>query len=272
MNHLLRELAPISEAGWAQIDGEAQERLKAHLAARRLADWSGPHGWQHSATDLGRATTLNGSPMATRSDDSIAKQRRVLPLVETRVPFTVARSELDDAERGAVDLDLGALDRAAEHAACIENRAVFHGWAEANITGITEAGTHPAAALGNDAETYPRVVARAVETLRRAGIDGPYGLVIGPEGHTHILETTEHGGYLVLDHLRRVLGGGSVVRAPGVDGAIVLNLRGGDFLFEVGQDLAIGYSHHNNDTVGLYLEESFTFRVTEPDAAITLTS
>lgn len=271
MNHLLRELAPLSEAGWAQLDNEALERLKPHLAARRLADWSGPHGWGHSATDLGRVTTLNGFPTASSNDTGTAQQRRVLPLVELRVPFTLSRAELDNAERGATDLDLEALDRAAEQAARTENRAVFHGWAEAGITGITEASAHPSMPLGEDAEAYPRVVARAVDTLRCAGVDGPYALAIGPDGHTHILETTEHGGYLLLDHLRRVLGGGSVVRAPGVDGAVVLSLRGGDVLFEVGQDLAIGYSHHDESTVTCYLEESFTARITEPDAVVTLT-
>jgi uncharacterized linocin/CFP29 family protein len=40
---------------------------------------------------------------------------------------------------------------------------------------------------------------------------------------------------------------------------------------EVGQDFAIGYRHHDAENVQLYLEESFTFRVVEPDAAIALT-
>ena len=53
-------------------------------------------------------------------------------------------------------------------------------------------------------------------------------------------------------------------------GAVVVSLRGGDFLFESGQDLSIGYSHHDGDVVHLYLEESFSFRVASPDAAVTL--
>ena len=59
-----------------------------------------------------------------------------------------------------------------------------------------------------------------------------------------MVETTEHGGYLLLDHLTRILGG-EVVWAPGVDGALVISQRGGDFLLDVGQDLAVGYSHHD---------------------------
>jgi uncharacterized linocin/CFP29 family protein len=54
MNHLLRELAPISEVSWKVLDDEARDRLAPALAARRLVDFSGPKGWEHSATNLGR--------------------------------------------------------------------------------------------------------------------------------------------------------------------------------------------------------------------------
>ena len=58
--------------------------------------------------------------------------------------------------------------------------------------------------------------------------------------------------------------------APGVGGALVLSLRGGDFLFESGQDLSIGYDGHDGQTVRLYLEESFSFHVATPEAAVML--
>ena len=35
-----------------------------------------------------------------------------------------------------------------------------------------------------------------------------------------------------------------------------MSLRGGDFLFDCGQDLAIGYHAHDVDSVHLYLVES----------------
>ena len=94
-------------------------------------------------------------------------------------------------------------------------------------------------------------------------------MALGPESYTGVIETTEHGGYLVLDHLGKILDG-PIVWAPGVQGAVVLSLRGGDFLFESGQDLSIGYDRHDADTVQLYLEESFSFRVATPEAAVTL--
>jgi uncharacterized linocin/CFP29 family protein len=45
VSHLLREQAPITEEGWRLLDTEARERLTPALAARKLIDFSGPHGW-----------------------------------------------------------------------------------------------------------------------------------------------------------------------------------------------------------------------------------
>jgi uncharacterized linocin/CFP29 family protein len=84
-----------------------------------------------------------------------------------------------------------------------------------------------------------------------------------------VVETAEHGGYPLLDHLRKILEG-PIVWAPGVKGAVVLSLRGCDFLFESGQDLSISYQSHDSEVVRLYLEESFSFRVATPEAAVAL--
>jgi uncharacterized linocin/CFP29 family protein len=60
------------------------------------------------------------------------------------------------------------------------------------------------------------------------------------------------------------------VWAPGVEGGVVISQRGGDFVFNLGQDLSIGYREHDAEVVRLYVEESFSFRVIEPDAAVAL--
>ncbi|MCW3064261.1 MAG: bacteriocin [Solirubrobacterales bacterium] len=266
MSHLLREHAPVTEAGWREIDTEARERLTPALATRKLIDFAGPLGWEYSATNLGRVAELAGEPIVGIE----ARQRRVLPLLELRAPFTVSRDELRDLDRGAADIDFEALDAAAQRIAVAENRAVFHGLSAASIGGIAELTTHPGISLGDsDFDRYPTHVARAVEMLLSAGIDGPYGLALGPECYTGVIETTERGGYPLLDHLRKIIGG-PLVWSPGVSGAVVVSERGGDFLFESGQDLSVGYDHHDADNVHLYLEESFSFRVATPEAAVAL--
>jgi uncharacterized linocin/CFP29 family protein len=267
MNHLLRDIAPLSERNWQLLDDEARERLHGPLAARRLVDFAGPRGWEHSATNLGRVESVPG-PDGPGVD---ALRRRVLPLVELRADFSIDRSELADNDRGAVDADLEPLDEAAVRIATCENVAVFHGWSDAGIVGIVEASPFEPEPLGATAEDYPRSVARAVESVRAGGVGGPYGLALGPDEYTRVIETAEHGGYPLFDHLGKILLGGPIVWAPGVEGAVVLSLRGGDFRFESGQDLAIGYDNHDADAVALYLQESFSFVVATPEAAAPLT-
>jgi uncharacterized linocin/CFP29 family protein len=267
MSHLLREHAPITEAGWRLLDDEARGRLKPTLGARRLVDFNGPHGWDFSASNLGRTEELADAPW----EGIAARQRRVMPLVELRAQFSVARSELEDAERGAEDVDLAALDAAALQVAGAENAVVFHGWEAASIAGAIGASTNDPIVLGDDCDRYPNHVAVAVDTLRAVGVDGPYGLALGPVAHTRVLETAEHGGYPLLEHLREILGGGPIVWAPAVEGGAVVSLRGGDFLLDSGQDLSIGYLSHDAGSVELYLEESFSFRVATPEAVVGLT-
>jgi uncharacterized linocin/CFP29 family protein len=249
VNHLLRSVAPISDAGWKLLDEEATQRLAPALAARKLVDFSGPHGWDHSGTKLGRVDELADGPV-----DGVGAHER---------------AELRDADRGAADADLASLDEAAQRIARAENVAVCHGFDAAGIAGITEAASHSPIELSDDFDAYPGHVAKGVEVLLEAGIDGPYGLALGPACYTGVIESTEHGGYLVFDHLRKILGG-PIVRAPGVDGALVLSMRGGDFLFESGQDLSIGYDSHDSEVVQLYFEESFSFRVATEEAAVAL--
>jgi uncharacterized linocin/CFP29 family protein len=265
MNHLLRGHAPLTDSNWKLLDEEAVERLEGPLAARRLVDFIGPQGWEHSAANLGRTEAIDGN-----EEGVSALRRRVLPLVEVRVDFTVSRQEMRDDDRGALDVDLESLDNAAHQIAIAENSAVFNGWATAGIGGVVEASPFEPEPLGPQADGYPRSVARAVEALREAGVEGPYGLALGPDEYIKVIETAEHGGYPLFDHLAKILGG-PIVWAPGLSGAVAMSLRGGDFLLESGQDLSIGYDHHDADEVHLYLEESFSFIVATPEAAAPLT-
>lgn len=265
-NHLLRPHAPISDGNWSLLDDEARERLAPALAARRLVDFEGPLGWTHSATNLGRVEPLSQSPCPGVS----AMQRRVLPLAELRAEFQISRGELRDDDRGASDADLEPLDRAAHNMAVAENKAVLQGWAEAGITGIAEASPHQGLTLPTGAEGYPRPVAGAVQELLGCGVVGPYGLALGSEAHRRVSETAEHGGYPLREHLKKILEGGDIVWAPGIEGGVVVSLRGGDFLFESGQDLSVGYLEHDRETVTFYLEESFSFHIATPEAAVPL--
>jgi uncharacterized linocin/CFP29 family protein len=266
MNHLLRELAPITDEGWNAIEETARATVERFLAARRLVDFEGPHGWHYSASSAGR---IEKKAATQPVPGAHLRVRKVASAVELRVPFRVARMEIEAVDRGASDPDFDDLEEAARRLAHAENQTVFEGVKAANITGIIAASAHPPIALDAGFETYPRSVAWAVERLREIGVNGPYALALGPAEYTGVVETTEQGG-AVARHLERLLDGGPIVWGPGLDGGLVVSLRGGDFVFDSGEDVSIGYSHHDEEYVHLYFEESFTFRVNEPRAAIVL--
>lgn len=264
MKDLLRELAPISEEAWKEIEREAKRVLKLHLAARKLVDFCGPHGWDYGAVPLGRAKELKGVP-----EGAFAQLRQMQPLVETRVPFTLSRRELEDVSRGAADPELEPVVDAAKRAAHLEDLAVFHGLGPAGITGISQACATQAVNIDTDYLTFPNKVAEAVHWLKTSGIAGPYAIAIGPRCYTGLQKTFTQGGFPVIENVTRLLDG-PAVWAPAVDGSLVMSLRGGDFELTVGRDYSIGYLEHTRDTVTLYLESSFTFRVLDNHAGVPL--
>lgn len=265
MNHLFRHLAPITESAWHEIETEARRALANFLAARRLVDFTGPRGWDVSSVTLGTIEDLTESPV----EGVEAARRQVQPYLELRSRFRFQRSELDAIERGHTSPDLGPVVDAARRIASAEDTMVFHGYPAGSIAGISEVSPHEPVELGDNFGRYPTWTAKAVATLRDAGVEGPYGIALGPRCYAGILETTEDGGYPVLERLRLILGG-PVVYAPAVDGAIVVSRRGDDFELSCGQDISIGFEKADDTSVDLYLEESLSFHVHSPEAAVCL--
>ncbi len=264
MNHLLREKAPITDAAWAQIDEEVTRSITEVLAGRRLLDVTEPKGWQHSAEPTGRTRHVG-----VVVGDVDARVRAVNPLVEFKVPFAVSRAELEAIDRGACDANLDSVRTAARDAAIAEDTAVFHGFEAGGITGVVAATPNEAVTIDSDYEKYPSAVAQAVARLKTGGVAGPYAIALGPRCYTGVVEQSEMGGYPVLKHLELILGG-PVVFAPGVSGAIVASLRGGDAEIVIGQDFSIGYSDHDAEQVRLYLQESFALNLCSPEAYVHL--
>lgn len=266
MNDLFRELAPVPESAWEQIDDLARQTLQPFLAARRVVDFVGPLGWDHAAVNLGRVESLADPP----TEGVTASRRRVQPLIEVRTDFELSRRELEAAARGALDAELDPVRDAARRAAFAEDLAVFHGYPAGGVTGIAEGSGHDRIRIADDYELYPKLVGEALAVLRTAGVAGPYALVLGPRCHAGLIETVNRAGFPIYEDVVRLIEG-PVLWAPAVDGAVVASLRGGDFELTCGRDFSIGYADHDASTVRLYLVESFAFRLLDPDAAVHLT-
>jgi uncharacterized linocin/CFP29 family protein len=265
MNNLHRELAPISDEAWEQIEQETARTLKRYLAGRRVVDVSGPAGSALSAVGTGHLDSIK--PPA---DGVQARQRQVLPLVELRVPFKLDRGQIDDVLRGSQDSDWQPARDAARQIAFAEDRAIFAGYPAAGIGGIVPGASNPPVILPAEIAAYPMAFAQAANQLRSAGVDGPYTAVLSAEAYTAVSEASDHG-YPVIRHLRNVLDG-ELVWAPAITGAVLVTARGGDFSLHLGQDFSIGYLSHDDAEVTLYLQESFTFQLLTAEAAVGLTA
>lgn len=263
MNNLHRELAPISDSAWAQIEEETTRTLKRHLAGRRVVDVHGPAGIDLSAVGTGHLREIQALTMGI-----VARQREVKPLVELRVPFELDRQSIDDVARGANDSDWQPAKDAARKIAYAEDAAIFEGYSDAGIVGIREGSSNPPMTLPEDVREYPNAIAQGLSQLRLVGVNGPYAILLGANAYTALAETSDNG-YPVLEHVKRLVDD-NIIWAPAIEGAFVVTTRGGDFDLHIGQDLSIGYLSHTDATVSLYLQETFTFLFLTAEAAIAL--
>src|SRR5271156_2227037 len=265
MNNLHRELAPISDAAWAQIEEETKRTVKRYLAGRRVVDVQGPGSVGLSAVGTGHLKTI-----AAPGEGIVARQRDVKALVELRVPFELDRQQIDNVERGANDSDWQPAKDAAQKIAYAEDRAIFEGYSAAGIGGLRQGTSNPIMTLPDDVRQYPDALAHALSQLRLVGVNGPYSVVLGADEYTALAETRDHG-YPILEHVKRIVDG-NLIWAPAIEGAFVLTTRGGDFELNIGQDVSIGYLSHTDAVVQLYLQETFTFRLLTGEASVVLAS
>jgi uncharacterized linocin/CFP29 family protein len=263
MNNLHRELAPISDAAWADIEEETTRTLKRHLAGRRVVDVRGPAGIDLSAVGTGHLHKIQA-----QADGILVRQREVKAVVELRVPFELDRHAIDDVLRGANDSDWQPAKDAARKIAYAEDGAIFEGYSDAGIVGIRQGTSNPLMTLPDDVRKYPDAIAQGLSQLRLVGVNGPYAVLLGANAYTALAETSDNG-YPVLEHVKRLVDD-KIIWAPAIEGAFVVTTRGGDFDLHIGQDVSIGYLSHTDAVVNLYLQETFTFLLLTDEAAVAL--
>ena len=100
--------------------GRRRGAARPQAPPRRGARWSTSPG--RTGGSSARSTPAASSPSARdRSPACRTRVRAVQPLVEVRAPFTMKIAELDDAARGADDLDLDPVIAVAERVARAED-------------------------------------------------------------------------------------------------------------------------------------------------------
>ena len=178
----------------------------------------------------------------------------MLPLIETRSSFSLDLWELDNAARGAKDLNLDVMDKAAFNIGEFEEKIIYNGFPKANVTGLKEVNK-------DKPYKYPEKIENLPETI------SPYSLVLSTDRWEKLSSFVN--GYPLKKVIKDLIKG-NIILAPAIDDAYLVSTRGGDFRLTVGQDLSIGYQSHDHKNVNLYFMESFTFQIIEPAAALKL--
>src|SRR5207237_68729 len=100
MDYLRGSSAPLSERVWASLDEAVAQSARHVLAARRVATFDGPHGWDHIGARRGVMRPCHdGSGEATVCVPEVAL------LSEIRADFSMPWSAVEVFERGAPALD-----------------------------------------------------------------------------------------------------------------------------------------------------------------------
>jgi uncharacterized linocin/CFP29 family protein len=259
MDILKKSIAPITEAAWKEITGEAARILKINLTAREFVDIEGPTGLKQGGISTGRLTNLNN-----QSKEGINYGlREILPFVEIRKPFELNVWELDNANRGAKDIDLEPLEKAAKEIALFEENAIYTGFKEGRIKGLEKSAASKQTVLPEDPNEFLKLMGAQKIKMQNDGVEGPYSLVINGNMWQELINLAK--GYPVLKQLQEIIEGRIILNHSNHNSYLVSE-RGEDFELTLGQDISIGYESHTTEKVQLYFTESFTFRVLTPEA------
>lgn len=260
MDLLRKNLAPISDEAWAEIEDLARTYLKNSLSARFLVDVTAPKGWSHQGVSDGRLGKINEKGKVSWG------LYEVKPLLELRIPFELDVWELDNTVRGAKDVDLDVVEKAAEELAAFEDTALFDGLKDGQIKGLLQVGGGSQIQFPKDRTEIASAVSAGIAQLVSRGIEGPYRLAV-PMEVWQTIRSFSGSGMSLEQHLEKLLGGG-LIASTHLKSPVLVSARGGDFEMSVGQDIGIGYSAHSTRSVSLFFTESFTFRIFEPRAIV----
>jgi uncharacterized linocin/CFP29 family protein len=260
MDMLRKSLAPITKEAWNIINEQAKRVFNSILSARRFVDVAGPKGLNFEAVTLGRLEVPENQKGKIKYGIN-----KVLPLVETRSSFSLDMWELDNAARGAEDLNLDTMEEAANKIGEFEEKLIYNGFPKGNVVGLKDINKYKPVKYPEKIEDLPERLSEVISEFVKSSVEGPYSLILSRNKWEKLSSFVN--GYplkkVVKDLIR-----GDIIFAPAINDAFLVSIRGGDFRLTIGQDLSIGYEFHDHKNVNLYFTESFTFQIIEPSAVI----
>lgn len=260
MDIFKRSLAPIPQAAWGEIDERAEAVINSLITTRKSLKTEGPFGLDKTSISTGR---LNLVENKISKNVNIGKYE-VLPLIETRVTFELSRWELDNVLRGAKDIDLESLEKAATDLALFEENVVYNGCKEANINGLVNDAGHKIK-LESDSQTILDKVSEALFLLKESFVNKPFNFVVSKELYKALNKI--HGAKLLRDLVKGMIGG-EVYVSEVMKGGLLIPVNHDDIEFTVGQEYTIGYETHNDQDVKLFIMNSYILRVLDTNILV----
>lgn len=259
MNILKKNLAPITEKAWEEIELQSERMIREFLTGRKIADVRGPQGIELGAISTGRLLV----PSDQSREGINFGIREVIPIVEVRKPFTLDLWEIDNASRNAEDIDLSALEKAAQQIASFEDEALYYGFDNNIATGLINATEAKPVQVKVNTTDFLQVLAEQVNSLQISGVEGPYTLVLPDKVWAKLV--ADSTAYPLPLLLKGVTGGELIIHHHNKD-IFLVSERGGDFELHLGQDISLGFEGHDTKKVKLFFTESFAYQIHGPEA------
>ncbi|MDP2844184.1 MAG: family 1 encapsulin nanocompartment shell protein, partial [Acetobacterium sp.] len=178
---LKREIAPLTQLAWSEIDGRAEAVLKSRLTARKAVTVNGPKGLAFTSVSEGRLELID-------DDENLVKTGifKIKPLVEARISFTLNRWELDNLTRGAKDIDLTNLEEAVQKIAEFEETAVYKGFDAGQIKGLETVSANEKIPFGETDSQIMEAISKGLVTLKEKFEAGPFVLIVGEVAYNRL--------------------------------------------------------------------------------------
>jgi uncharacterized linocin/CFP29 family protein len=259
MNILKKGLAPITENAWDEIKLQSERVIKEYLTGRKISDVIGPAGIELGAISTGRLLV----PSDQSKEGVKIGIREVIPLMEVRKPFTLDLWELDNASRGASDLDLRTIEKAAQQMAGFEDQCLYYGFDNNIAPGLLNAVEEKPVKVKLNTSDFLRVVADQVTSLQQSAVEGPYTMILPDKVWIKLVGDSTSYPFKLL--LKEIIGGDIIIHHHNKD-VFLVSARGGDIELHLGQDISLGYEGHDQKKVKLFYSESFTYQIHGPEA------
>jgi uncharacterized linocin/CFP29 family protein len=261
MDILKQQLAPVSSQAWEEINTQAKRVLTSHLSARKFVEVTGPKGWDYAAVPTGRLVI----PENQDNGGVVFGIKQVQPLIEPRIMFSLNIWELDNLTKGAKDIDLHPLEKAAVRLAEFEERTIYYGLQDALVKGLKDCNIEQKLIFPGNIDDLLATVSQGITHLRGSSFDGPYTLVVSPAKWQKI--SSHFKGYPLKIQIEKLIGG-PVILSHFIEEAFLVPSKATEINLILGQDISIGYVSHNEKEVRLFFTESFTMQINDPASVV----